>query len=147
MALPARVESFPISRRVSTVMLTEVAVRTTPTKTFSRMVPEPRLKQQASAVPPARGTSTPISAMIKAAFPDLRSSSKSVVKPAVNISTMTPSSDRSSSSGVSCNTFSTAGPSRSPASSAPTTWGMAKRLVKIPSALVLNKINASSNRK
>ena len=73
MVLPALVSSFPISFRVSTVMLTEVAVRTVPTNTFSRklllsIIPV-LAAPQARAVPMANGTSTPSRATKKPAFP------------------------------------------------------------------------------
>ena len=121
MALPERVESRPISFRVSTVILTEVAVSTTPINTFWRKASGPRLKAAARAKPPARGTSTPMRAMTKAAFPDRLSSPRSVSSPALNMSTMTPSSASWSIRVVSCSTPSMAGPNSRPASSAPTT--------------------------
>ena len=46
MALPERVDSLPISFRVSTLMETEVAVNTVPTNMFSRKEP-PWLKTSA----------------------------------------------------------------------------------------------------
>ena len=146
-ALPERVESLPISLSVSTVMLTEVAVRMTPMKRFCKKFSPPRLKNQESRNPPASGTSTPHSAMTKEARPDRLSSAMSVSSPAVNIRTMTPISAHWSRKAVSCRTPSMAGPSTSPASRAPTTCGMAIRLVRMPSSLVLSRMIATLNKK
>ena len=127
--LPTLVESLPSSVRVSTVMLTEVAVRMTPMKMFwSRTLPgcanSPRLKKKASPAPIASGTSTPHSATTNPAFPVFFSSWMSVPIPAVNMMTMTPSSDTCARKSVACRTLSIAGPRISPASRAPTTWGI-----------------------
>ena len=127
MALPARVFSLPISLRVSTVILTDVAVKITPMKMFcSKMLAlasdsDSVLNAMASRNPPAKGTSTPISAMINDARPVFFSSLMSVSIPAVNINTITPISDTFSMKLTSPNTFRAAGPSTKPASKAPTT--------------------------
>ena len=89
-ALPERVDSFPISLSVSTVMLTEVAVRMTPIKTFCKNASDCVLKMEAMTNPPASGTITPIKAIRKDALPERLSSPISVSRPAVNISTITP---------------------------------------------------------
>lgn len=74
-AFPARVESFPSSLRVSTVIETEVAVRTIPIKINWRVLEvgrlsfAPILNAHASPKPPARGTRTPSRAIRKDAFP------------------------------------------------------------------------------
>ena len=126
-ALPARVFSLPISLSVSTEMLTEVAVRITPTKIFCRItilsgVPSVGwLKKYVSAKPPRRGTITPIKAITKEALPVFFSSLISVSKPAVNIRMITPSSAICVINSVSVSTFSIAGPRTRPASRAPTT--------------------------
>ena len=98
MAFPERVLSFPSSFRVSTVMLTEVAVSMTPINIFCKKRLPPasdsiipgRLKSMATAYPPNRGTITPIRAIINDARPLFFSSSRSVSIPAQNIRTMTP---------------------------------------------------------
>lgn len=154
MALPARVLSLPISFKVSTVMLTDVAVRMTPINIFCKKTlalaseeREASLKQWARAKPPSRGTMTPIRAMIKEAFPVRFSSAMSVSSPAVNISTITPTSDSWVIKSVSFNILKKAGPKISPAKSAPTTWGILNFFVTSPSAFVLSRISAKSNKK
>jgi len=100
-AFPAFVFSFPISFKVSTEILTLVAVKITPMKKFwsvvlavavDSIIPG-RLKIHAIPYPPTRGINTPISAMIKDAFPVLFNSPISVSSPAQNISTITPISE------------------------------------------------------
>ena len=152
-ALPARVLSFPISLSVSTEMLTDVAVRMTPTKTFCSitivsLVPSVGLlKKYVSAEPPSKGTITPIRAMIKDALPVFFSSRTSVSRPAVNIRIITPSSAICVINSVSVSTLSMAGPSTRPATSAPTTWGILNRLVTSPNTFVVRRIKARSKRK
>ena len=73
MVLPAFVVSLPISRSVSTVMLTEVAVSTVPrnrpcSTRGPPLLSSPPVKAYISTVPSPRGTSTPHSATRK---PDL----------------------------------------------------------------------------
>ena len=125
MVLPTFVSSLPISFRVSTVMLTEVAVRIVPTNTFSS-IPLLSIKPAAAApharaVPMSRGTITPSRATQKPALPLCFSSLMSVPIPAENISTMTPNSLSWEINSVSVRTFSPAGPRIRPASKAPTT--------------------------
>ena len=150
MVPPTLVSSFPSSFRVSTVMLTEVAVRMVPRNTSSsRVFPGSQPVFPAShpnAVPMASGTSTPHRATRKPGFPAARSSFKSVPIPAVNRMTMTPNSLSWDRNSVSVRMSSMAGPRMRPASSAPTTWGIWNRRVTIPSTLVLSKISARSSR-
>ena len=152
-ALPARVFNFPISLRVSTEMLTEVAVKMIPIKMFCRKILAPGpaiaslLKKCAKANPPPSGTRTPINAITKDALPVFFSSWISVSKPAVNIRTMTPTSDNLVMKSVSCNTFNIAGPRIKPAASAPTTCGILNLRVTRPNSFVLRRISAKSNRK
>ena len=154
MAFPALVFSLPISFRVSTEILTLVAVRITPIKIFCSMILAEALdsimpgllKNQATPRPPASGTSTPNSAMTKDALPLLFSSSISVSRPAQNISTITPISDTSWINSVCFSIPKQAGPSSSPASSAPTTWGILTFLVSSPKTLVLSSISARSSK-
>ena len=95
-AFPERVDNFPSSFKVSTVILTEVAVKTIPinilctvllTFTISSF-----LNISATANPPKRGIITPNEAIINDAFPLSLSSSILLSKPAVNMSTITPNS-------------------------------------------------------
>ena len=154
MAFPALVFSLPISFRVSTEILTLVAVRITPIKMFCSMILADALeaiipgllKNQATPKPPASGTSTPNSAMIKEALPLFFSSSISVSRPAQNINTITPISDTSWINSVCFKIPKQAGPSSSPASSAPTTWGILTFLVRSPNTLVLSNISARSSK-
>ena len=123
--LPTLVSSFFISLSVSTVMLTEVAVRMVPMKMFSikpvlSMSPSSSAPH-ASAVPMRNGTTTPRTATMKPALPLCLSSLTSVPIPAENISTMTPNSLSWEINSVSVRTFSPAGPRIRPASKAPTT--------------------------
>ena len=127
-ALPALVLSFPSSLSVSTVILTDVAVRITPTKTSCRNVDVERVgsavpNRNAVAAPPTRGTITPIRAIIELASPHFFISRISVSRPATNISTITPISDRLLSIGaLSRDTrLRHTGPKIMPATSAPTT--------------------------
>ena len=153
-ALPERVLSFPSSFNVSTVILTEVAVRITPIKIFCRkiladasdsIIPG-RLNKYAVANPPASGTSTPQSAIIKDAFPHALSSLISVSIPAQNIRTTTPISATDCRNDVSVRMPTPAGPNSNPARSAPTTCGICTLLVKSPSAFVQSKIIARSSK-
>jgi len=95
MVLPTTVDSLPISLRVSTVMETEVAVNTTPIKIFciSALAEPLSLKKAASTAPPSKGISTPHKATINPVLPVCLRSSRLVPNPAVNIMTMTPSSE------------------------------------------------------
>ena len=100
MALPALVLSLPISLSVSTVILTEVAVKITPIKIFCSScscvmsVKLPLLLKRAiKPNPKTIGTITPRHAIIRDALPDRFRSFISVSNPAVNINTITPSSD------------------------------------------------------
>ena len=134
-AFPALVFSLPISRSVSTVILTEVAVRITPIKILRYITrsaaPPPSVKKYATRYPPRQGTITPISAMTREARPLFFSFWISVSSPAENIRTMTPTSERLSimlwDSAPAKSTeerFKQAGPIMRPATSAPTTWGI-----------------------
>ena len=153
-ALPVCVFSFPSSFNVSTVMLTEVAVNTTPINMFcsktlhdaSDSIIPGLLKNQAAKKPPAIGRKTPQKAITTAAFPLFFNSLISVSSPALNIRTITPSSATVAKKSVSDRTPNIAGPSRSPAASAPTTCGICTFLVATPSNLVHNKIIARSNK-
>ena len=153
-AFPDRVFNFPNSFSVSTVILTEVAVSTIPIKIFWRKMLPPAsdaimpglLKKYARANPPASGTSTPQSAMIKDAFPLAFNSLISVSRPAQNIRTITPSSATALIKFVSVNTPHMAGPKISPAISAPTTCGICTFLVANPNNFVHSNITAKSNR-
>ena len=127
-AFPALLLSFPSSFSVSTVMLTEVAVRITPTNTSCRNVgadnPESAVpKQNAVIAPPTSGTITPHRAMTVLATPHFFISRISVSSPAANMSTITPISDRLLSTGVLSREIRLrhTGPSTIPAISAPTT--------------------------
>ena len=128
MVLPTFVSSLPISFSVSTVMLTEVAVKIVPTNTFSSIpllsMSPAAAAPHASAAPITSGTSTPSSATQKPAFPLCFNSLMSVPIPAENIRTMTPSSLSWEMNSVSVRTFRPAGPKIRPASSAPTTCGI-----------------------
>ena len=83
-------------------MLTDVAVKITPTNTActNTVLPcagsiQPSFKNQnVNAPPPIRGTITPQSAIIKDASPHFFSSLISVSRPAQNIRTITPISAR-----------------------------------------------------
>ena len=126
--LPTLVSSFFISLSVSTVMLTEVAVRIVPVKTLSRkpvvsMRPSSSAPQ-ASAVPIRNGTTTPRTATMKPALPLFFSSLMSVPIPAENINTITPSSLSCAVNSVSDRRPSPAGLRIRPAISAPTTCGI-----------------------
>ena len=150
MVLPTFVSSLPISLSVSTVMLTEVAVRIVPMKiSSSRLLLSIRptaFAPHARPVPISRGTITPSRATQKPARPLFFSSCTSVPIPAENISTTTPSSLSCERNSVSVRIFSPAGPSSSPASRAPTTCGIWKRCVSRPSSFVLSRIRAKSIR-
>ena len=126
--LPTLVSSFFISLSVSTVMLTDVAVRMVPMKMFSikpvlSMSPSSSAPH-ASAVPIRNGTITPRTATMKPALPLCLSSLTSVPIPAENISTMTPSSLSCLVNSVSERRPRPAGLSKRPAISAPTTCGI-----------------------
>ena len=151
MVLPTLVCSLPSSCSVSTVMLTEVAVKMVPIKMFcSNRLPSvaksPRLKINASSVPITIGASTPINATIKPDLPERPKSRKLVPIPAENIITITPSSASWVNISVGFKIPNTAGPSSSPASSAPTTCGIWNRRVIIPRIFVLIKISAMCQR-
>ena len=104
------------------------------------------LKKLVSAQPPSRGTITPITAITAEATPHFFSSCTSVSRPALNISTITPISATLLIRLVSPIHPRQAGPSISPASSAPTTWGIWMRRVKSPKSLVLSNMIAMSNK-
>ena len=148
--LPTRVSRRPSSFSVSTVMLTEVAVSTVPRKTFSKKVfpgSHPAFPaSQPKPVPIAMGTSTPHRATRNPAFPAFFNSRRSVPIPAVKRITMTPSSLSCERNSVSDRTLNIAGPSTSPARSAPTTRGIWNFPVRIPNSLVLKRISAKSNK-
>ena len=93
-AFPALVFNFPISFKVSTVILTEVAVNIIPMNTFCNMALTsfPLLNILAIKNPPTRGIITPSTAIINDALPVFFNWLISVSKPAVNISTITPNS-------------------------------------------------------
>ena len=149
-ALPERVFSFPSSFNVSTVILTDVAVRITPINTFcknrlqlaSESITPGRLNTLATANPPISGTITPISAITNAFFPLFFSSSISVSNPAQNISTITPISARLCMKSVSVSIPNAAGPRIRPARSAPTTCGIRIRWVARPKIFVLKRMIA-----
>ena len=170
MAFPDAVFSFPISCNVSTVILTDVAVKTTPTNTawinnelsgLASIQPSSK-NQYVNAPPPISGAITPNTAIINDAFPHFLSSLMSVSRPAQNIRTITPISDKCSIKSVWCkakfskwcppittpdNKFpNTAGPSKSPASKAPTTCGILYLLVSKPRNLVLIRISANCHK-
>lgn len=109
-------------------MLTEVAVRIVPTNTASSHPPAEISPQRSAAMarpaPMSSGVKTPSSATQKPAFPDSFRSWMLVPMPAVNRITITPNSEIWSKNSVSCSIFSIEGPSRRPASSDPTTWGI-----------------------
>ena len=139
-------DSFPSSFKVSTVILTEVAVKTIPinilctvllTFTISSF-----LNISATANPPKSGIITPNEAIINDAFPLSLSSSILLSKPAVNMSTITPWLINS----VSFKILNIAGPSIKPASNAPTTCGRLNPLVSNDKHFVLNNISAMSNK-
>ena len=77
MAFPECVFNLPSSFKVSTVILTEVAVNITPINAFckkrlhgaSESITPGRLKKYATANPPIIGTITPKSAITSDAFP------------------------------------------------------------------------------
>ena len=149
--LPTLVSSFFISLSVSTVMLTDVAVRMVPMKIFS-MKPVLSMSPassapQASAVPMRNGTTTPRTATIKPALPLCLSSLMSVPIPAENISTMTPSSLSCAVNSVSDRRPSPAGLRMRPAISAPTTCGIWSFCATRPRTLVLSRISARSSKK
>ena len=150
MVLPTLVSSRPISFRVSTVMLTEVAVRMVPRNTSSSSVApgsQPTCPAiQPKAVPMAWGTSTPHRATKNPDFPASFKSRRLVPIPAVNRITITPSSLSWDKNVVSVSTFSMAGPRIRPASSAPTTCGIWNLRVTIPKIFVLRRISARSSR-
>ena len=97
-AFPERVFNFPSSFNVSTVILTDVAVKMIPIKIFCKKIEQDAsdaiksglLKNQAAANPPISGTTTPNNAIIKEAFPLSFNSLISVSIPAQNINTITP---------------------------------------------------------
>ena len=149
-AFPAAEFNLPSSFNVSTVILTDVAVRITPMNTFCNtilvltfdsIIPG-RLKNHAVAKPPANGTNTPITAIIVAAFPHFFNSFTSVSMPAQNIRITTPTSAVCVKNSVCGIILNTAGPSSKPANNAPTTCGIRARLVKSPKNFVHIKINA-----
>ena len=149
-ALPAFEFNLPSSLKVSTVILTEVAVNITPINICCKNKLESKellvLKKLARINPKMRGTIIPKIAITTEATPLFFNSLISVSNPAVNIKTITPSSASCCIKSVSCNIFKTAGPRTRPAKRAPTTWGSLNRLVTSPNALVLSKITAISNK-
>ena len=126
MVLATFVFSLPSSFKVSTVMLTLVAVRITPMNICCRML-SPAPKIAAMPHPISRGTMTPMVATMVEETPTFFKSLILVSKPAVNINTITPISEILSIKSVSSKTekpnngFKIAGPSKSPANNAPTT--------------------------
>ena len=84
--------------------------------------------------------------MIKAFNPAFFKSVILVSRPAANIKTITPISDKDSINLLGPTIFNTAGPKTIPAINAPTTDGIRKRREKSPKAFVINKIKAISNR-
>ena len=125
-ALPDLEERRPISLSVSTVILTDVAVRIIPIKIFCSIgLASPStlslLNIDAIPHPPSRGTITPNSAIINDDAPVFLSSFISVSSPAQNIKTITPISETCVINSVSFRTPRQAGPKISPAISAPTT--------------------------
>ena len=69
-----------------------------------------------------------------------------VSRPAANIKTITPISDKDSINLLGSTISNTAGPKTIPAINAPTTDGIRNRREKSPKAFVINKIKAISNR-
>ena len=121
--------NLSISLRVSTVILTDVAVSIVPINIFCKntfelsendIIPS-RLKYDATKNPPNRGTIIPSKAMKKEALPEFFNSTISVSIPAKNINKITPISASCVKNSVSCTIFNIAGPSISPANKAPTT--------------------------
>ena len=129
--LPTLVDILPSSFSASTVIDTDVAVSTAPTKIAVWKSTEGFIMYIIPA-PIPNGNITPKSATANPALPDALSSSRFVSIPAVNIITMTPSSairDRSGE-GIRQNCTpnndcviapNTAGPKNNPAINAPTT--------------------------
>ena len=153
-AFPERVLSLPSSFKVSTVILTDVAVKITPIKIFcKKTVPLASdsilpgiLKKAPTKYPPTKGTATPKIAITKEAFPLFLSSLTSVSRPAQNINTITPISEELRIKSVSVIIPKHAGPKISPASRAPTTCGILNRFVKRPRSFVLINISARSSK-
>ena len=153
-ALPEWVFNLPISFKVSTVMLTEVAVSITPINAFwsttlheaSESITPGLLKKYATANPPIIGMITPQSAITNAAFPLFFSSLISVSSPAQNISTITPSSATLLKNSVSVSSPSIDGPNKRPASNEPTTCGICTRFVASPNTFVQSSITAKSSK-
>ena len=146
MVLPTLVDNLPSSRRVSTEMLTDVAVRMTPMNAFCQKFSAPRSKSQAAPKPMTSGAITPMAATSREARPERFSPSMSVPRPALNMMMMTPSSAIWSIKLVSGTRSKQAGPSSIPAMRAPTTWGRAMRRVNRPSTFVLSRMTANCQR-
>ena len=147
---PTEVDTFPSSLKVSTVILTDVAVKTEPinifctkTLTFSTL---PWFIQYAKIVPPIKGIITPITATINEVFPLFLNSLKLLSSPALNNSTITPTSANCLIKSVSCIILNTAGPNIKPANNAPTTCGNLNLFVTNDKSFVLSKISARSNK-
>ena len=147
---PTEVDTFPSSRKVSTVILTDVAVKTEPINIFCTKIftlpTFPSLMQYANIVPPIKGIITPIVATINEVFPLFLNSLKLLSKPAVNNNTITPTSASCLIKSVSSITLNTAGPNIKPANNAPTTCGNLNLLVTKDKTFVLSKISARSNK-
>ncbi len=143
MTVPSRDRSAPISISVCAVMLTLVAVRIVPMKIASQNSGIPNAT--ATPAPAASGSTTPPAAAQNATWPTRRSSPRSVSRPAMNISRMTPISERSRTTGsrvappVPPNTgqpsrLSAVGPSTRPTRSSPNTAGWPSRLLAAPAS-------------
>ena len=149
-ALPDFDERRPISLSVSTVILTEVAVRIIPIKMFCKVILVGKslslLKIVATPQPARSGTITPSNAIINDDLPVFLSSLISVSSPAQNIRTITPISETCLINSVSLRTPKHAGPKIRPARSAPTTCGSLTFFVTSPKIFVLSKIRASDNK-
>ena len=129
--LPAFVDILPSSFSASTVIETEVAVSTAPTK-IADGNDMPGWKKYIIPAPIPNGKSTPSNATTKPTPPEALSSSRFVSVPAVNIITITPNSairdNNCDGMRQNCTPKSdcvaapkTAGPKSSPAINAPTT--------------------------
>ena len=149
--VPSRERRAFSSIRVCAEMLTLVAVRIVPMK---RPVQRSGCPNHAeTAAPAASGKITPPKAAQNATFPTRRISARSVSRPAMNISRMTPSSARSRTEpssvpaagawtaavtwlkGGQPSTFSTVGPRMSPARISPKTAGWPTRLAAAAASL------------
>ena len=145
-AFPLSVFIAPISFKVSTVIPTEVAVKITPKNKFSIQASGPTLYIMPIAYPIARGTKTPNTAITNAFKPAFFRSVILVSRPAPNIKTITPISDKVEIRLLGCTKPKTAGPNKIPASKAPTTAGIRNFRENNPKTFVPNKIRARSNR-